>query len=185
MLRLGMYSFSRLCPFARRCPGLLYNPFTIWRYVPRLCVQSRKKVSVTKSAPGPGVDSQDIQAPVEEEVKPQRGSHWLDLLVLAIIIVVLLGGIGKALSDSDLFAQPQNATALAGEACPADGCVKPPDKLCAGRPIKAIVGGDGRNLYYTGEHPNYQGIIAIHVERGDRWFCTEAGAKAGGFVAAP
>jgi hypothetical protein len=57
--------------------------------------------------------------------------------------------------------------------------------LCSGRAVKAIVGGDGQRLYYTGDHPSYQGIIAMHVERGDRWFCTTAAAAANGFVAAP
>jgi hypothetical protein len=138
---------------------------------------------VTESLPGPETSTQNTP-PAEEAIKPQQGSRWLDLLILAIIIVVLLGGIGKAFSDSDLFAQPQNISAN-GEACPQGGCVKPPDELCAGRPIKAIVGADGRKLYYAGDHPDYQGIIAIHVERGDRWFCTDTGAEAGGFVAAP
>jgi hypothetical protein len=63
--------------------------------------------------------------------------------------------------------------------------VKPPDELCAGRPIKAIVEADGRKFYFAGDHSDYQGIIAIHVERGDRWYCTKAGAEAGGFVVAP
>jgi hypothetical protein len=48
-----------------------------------------------------------------------------------------------------------------------------------------VVGADGSGVYYTGDHPDYRGIIAIHVERGDRWFCTAAGAETAGFVAAP
>lgn len=141
---------------------------------------------MTGSLPGPETGSQATQATEgEDEAKPQRGSRWVDLIVLAVMIFVLLGGIGKAFSDSDLFAEPPVNAVTAGEACPEGGCVKPPEELCAGRPVKAIVGGDGRKLYYAGDHPHYQGIIAIHVERGDRWFCTQAGAEAGGFVAAP
>ena len=140
---------------------------------------------MTKSVPGPDGGTQDTQASGDDEAfNPQPGSRWVDLLALAVIALVLLGGIGKAFSDSDMFAE-SNGVTTTGEGCPQGGCVKPPDELCAGRPIKAIVGQDGSKLYYTGDHPNYQGIIAIHVERGDRWFCTEAGAKAGGFGVAP
>jgi hypothetical protein len=121
----------------------------------------------------------------EGALPPQRNSRLVDLLVLGIIMVILLGGIGKAFSDSDLFAQPRAQVAASVEGCPEGGCVKPPDEVCVGRPVKAIVGVDGSRLYYTGEHPGYGGIIAIHVERGDRWFCTAGGAESGGFVAAP
>jgi hypothetical protein len=116
---------------------------------------------------------------------PQRNSRWIDLLILALIVFVLLGGVGKAFSDSDLFAEPDAAASSSTEACPLGGCVKPPEELCSGRAVKAIVGLDGQRLYYSGEHPGYQGIIAMHVERGDRWFCTPAAAAANGFVAAP
>jgi hypothetical protein len=119
----------------------------------------------------------------EPQLPPQRNSRWLDLLVLGIIMVILLGGVGKAFADSDLFAQPQDPSVA--EACPEGGCVKPPDEVCAGLPVKAIVGANGEKLYYPGDHPGYAGIIAIHVERGDRWFCTPAGAAAGGFLPAP
>ena len=115
--------------------------------------------------------------------KPQRGSRWVDVVVLVIVAIVVLGGIGKAFSDSDMFAEATPATT--GEACPEGGCVKPPDELCAGRPVKAIVGQGGSKLYYTGEHPGYQGVIAIHVERGDRWFCSAAAAEESGFSPAP
>lgn len=133
----------------------------------------------------PGLGNREGAAPGEPLLPPQRHSRWIDLFVLAVILVILLGGIGKAFADSDLFAQPQEPAAATGEACPEGGCVKPPDELCAGRPIKAIAGADGRKLYYAGDHPGYQGIIAIHVERGDRWFCTPAAAEANGFTAAP
>lgn len=121
----------------------------------------------------------------EETFTPQRNSRWIDLLVLALVVLILLGGVGKAFSDSDLFAEADAPAASSAEACPEGGCVKPPEELCSGRAVKAIVGLDGQRLYYTGEHPGYQGIIAIHVERGDRWFCTADGAVAGGFAAAP
>lgn len=143
----------------------------------------QKKVVVTEPLPGPKPGSQDTQAAGEEVFKPQRGSRWVDIIVLVIVAIVVLGGIGKAFSDSDMFAEGPPATT--GETCPEGGCVKPPDELCAGRPVKAVVGQEGTKLYYTGEHPDYQGVIAIHVERGDRWFCTEEGAKAAGFTAAP
>ena len=143
----------------------------------------QKKVAVTEPVPGPETGSQDKQAAGEEVYVPQRGSRWVDIVVFVVVALVVLGGIGKAFSDSDLFTPPPPATT--SETCPAGGCVKPPDELCAGRPVKAIVGEGGSKLYYTGENPGYQGIIAIHVERGDRWFCTEAGAKAAGFTAAP
>ena len=143
----------------------------------------QKKVVVTEPLPGPKPGSQDMQAAGEEVFKPQRGSRWVDIIVLVIVAIVVLGGIGKAFSDSDMFAEGPPTTT--GETCPEGGCVKPPDELCAGRPVKAVVGPGGTKLYYTGEHPGYQGIIAIHVERGDRWFCTEDGARAAGFTAAP
>jgi hypothetical protein len=120
----------------------------------------------------------------EETLAPQQHSRWIDLLILALIVFVLLGGVGKAFSDSDLFAESEPA-ASAAEACPEGGCVKPPEETCSGRAVKAIVADDGQRLYYAGDHPGYQGIIAMHVERGDRWFCTPAGAEAGGFTAAP
>lgn len=122
-------------------------------------------------------------AGLDPALPPQRNSRLLDLVVFGLILIVLLGGIGKAFSDSDLFTPP--TVAAAGENCPAGGCVKPPDEVCAGRPVKAIVGADGVGLYYTAEHSAYRGIIAIHVERGDRWFCTASGAETAGFVAAP
>lgn len=143
----------------------------------------QKKVAVKEPQGGPKPGSQDTQSAGEEVFKPQRGSRWVDIIVLVIVAIVVLGGIGKAFSDSDMFAQAPPATG--SETCPEGGCVKPPDELCAGRPVKAIVGQGGTKLYYTGEHPAYQGIIAIHVERGDRWFCTEEGAKAAGFTVAP
>lgn len=120
----------------------------------------------------------------EEIFTPQRNSRWIDLLVLGLIVFVLLGGIGKAFSDSDLFAEPE-PPASAAEACPVGGCVKPPEETCSGRAVKAVVAADGQRLYYAGDHPAYQGIIAMHIERGDRWFCTPGGAEAGGFTAAP
>ena len=120
----------------------------------------------------------------DETFTPQRNSRWVDLLVLGLIVMILLGGVGKAFSDSDLFAEPGPA-ASATEACPEGGCVKPPEELCNGRAVKAVVGADGQRLYYAGEHPGYQGIIAMHVERGDRWFCTTAAAEINGFTAAP
>lgn len=116
---------------------------------------------------------------------PQRHSRWIDLLVLALIVFILLGGVGKAFSDSDLFAQPETTGAVAAEACASGGCVKPPEELCSGRAVKAVVAADGQRLYYAGDHPGYHGILAIHVERGDRWFCTTEGAEAAGFVLAP
>lgn len=143
----------------------------------------QKKVAVTEPLPGPKPGSQDTQAVGGDEFKPQRGSRWVDIIVLVVVAIVVLGGIGKAFNDSDVFADL--TPAATGEACPEGGCVKPPDELCAGRPVKAIIGQGGSKLYYTGENPGYQGIIAIHVERGDRWFCTEEGAKAAGFTAAP
>jgi hypothetical protein len=149
----------------------------------RASLSCQKKVVVTEPLPGPKPGSKDTQAAEEEVFKPQRGSRWVDIIVLFIVAIVVLGGIGKAFSDSDMFAAAPPATG--SETCPEGGCVKPPDELCAGRPVKAIVGPGGSKLYYTGEHPGYQGIIAIHVERGDRWFCTEDGAKAAGFMAAP
>jgi hypothetical protein len=120
----------------------------------------------------------------EATFTPQRNARWIDFLILGLIMFVLLGGVGKAFSDSDLFAEPEPA-ASAAEACPSGGCVKPPEELCGGRAVKALVAADGQRLYYAGDHPGYQGIIAMHVERGDRWFCTAAGAAASGFVAAP
>jgi hypothetical protein len=149
----------------------------------RTLLSRQKKVAVTKSVPGPETGSQDKQAAGEEGFAPQRGSRWVDIVVFVVVTIVVLGGIGKAFNDSDLFTAPPPATA--SETCPEGGCVKPPDELCAGRPVKAIVGEGGSKLYYTGENPGYQGIIAIHVERGDRWFCTEKGAQAAGFTAAP
>lgn len=116
---------------------------------------------------------------------PQRHSRWIDLLVLALILFVLLGGIGKAFSDSDLFAERAASGDAAAERCPQGGCIKPPEELCSGRAVRAIAGADGQRLYYTGDHPGYQGIIAMHVERGDRWFCTPSAAEASGFTAAP
>ena len=149
----------------------------------RTLLSCQKRVAVKEPLAEPKQGSQDPQVAGEEVFKPQRGSRWVDIVVLVIVAIVVLGGIGKAFSDSDMFA---NATpAATGEACPEGGCVKPPDELCAGRPVKAIVERDESKLYYTGEHPRYQGIIAIHVERGDRWFCTEEGAKAAGFTPAP
>lgn len=130
--------------------------------------------------PAPGQNS----AADNETFAPQRNSRLVDLLILALIVFVLLGGVGKAFSDSDLFAEPEPA-ASAAEACPEGGCVKPPEETCSGRAVKAIVTDDGQRLYYVGDHPSYQGIIAMHIERGDRWFCTPGGAEAGGFTAAP
>lgn len=137
---------------------------------------------MTESLPGPQTGDQEKQAAGEEAFTPQRGSRWVDIVVFVVVAIVVLGGIGKAFNDSDLFSA---APPAAGEACPEGGCVKPPDELCAGRPVKAIMGQGGSKLYYTGDHPGYQGIIAIHVERGDRWFCTEEGAEAAGFTPAP
>jgi hypothetical protein len=117
---------------------------------------------------------------------PQRSSRWIDLLVGALIVFILLGGIGKAFSDSDLFAaQPQPAASTGVEACPEGGCTKPPDELCSGRAVRAVVMPGGERVYFAGDHRDYHKIIAIHVERGDRWFCTTAGAEENGFVAAP
>lgn len=119
---------------------------------------------------------------------PQRNSRWIDLAVLALVVIVLLGGVGNAFSNSDLLATPTAtpaADAAAVEACQEGGCVKPPDDLCSGRAIKAVVTPDGQRLYYTGDHPGYLAIIGMHVERGDRWFCTPAGAEASGFTPAP
>jgi hypothetical protein len=130
-------------------------------------------------------DSSSDSHAADKVLEPQRNSRWTDLLVLALIVLVLLGGVGKAFSDSDLFSQAGADAASATEACPQGGCVKPPEELCNGRAVKAIAGLDGQRLYYTGEHPGYQGIIAIHVERGDRWFCTPDAAAANGFVPAP
>ncbi len=149
----------------------------------RASLSRQKKVAVTEPLPGPKAGSQDKQAAGEDEFKPQRGSRWVDIIVLVVVAIVVLGGIGKAFNDSDVFAPAIPAAGT--EACPEDGCVKPPDELCTGRPVKAIIGQGGSKLYYTGENPGYQGVIAIHVERGDRWFCTEEGAKAAGFTAAP
>ncbi len=131
------------------------------------------------------VRPQEPTAGEEVAHSPQRGSRWLDMLILVAIVFVLLGGIGKAFSDSDLFAPPAPQAVAGVETCPEGGCVKPPEELCAGRPYKAIVMEDGRRLYFAGDHPDYQGFLAIHTERGDRWFCTQAGAEAAGFVAAP
>jgi hypothetical protein len=131
--------------------------------------------------PTPAQNTPEHGAP---QLPPQRNSRLLDLIVLAVIAIVLLGGLGKAFADSDLFATTP-APAQGVEGCPASGCVKPPDEVCAGLPVKAIVEADGRQLYYAGDHPSYPGIIAIHVERGDRWFCTPAGAAAAGFAPAP
>ena len=127
------------------------------------------------------------QADGAEEFSPQRNSRWIDLAVLALVVIVLLGGVGNAFSNSDLLATP-TATPAAGaaavEACQEGGCVKPPGDLCSGRAIKAVAA-DGQRLYYTGDHPGYLAIVAMHVERGDRWFCTAAGAEASGFTPAP
>ncbi len=142
---------------------------------------------MAKSPADPEV-SQPSTPPVSDgelDRPPQRGGVWLDLLIGGLILVILLGGIGKAFSDSDLFAQPAAVAGATTEACPAGGCVKPPDEVCSDRPYKAIVTPDGKKLYYAPAHPGYQGIIAIHVERGDRWFCTEAGAAEAGFLPAP
>lgn len=123
-----------------------------------------------------------------EEFPPQRNSRWIDLAVVVLVVIVLLGGVGNAFSNSDVLATP-TATAApdapAVEACQEGGCVKPPDDLCSGRAIKAVVTADGQRLYYTGDHPGYLPIIGMHVERGDRWFCTAAGAEAAGFTPAP
>jgi hypothetical protein len=133
------------------------------------------------------VRTQEQGSSADEELAhtPQRGSRWLDLLILGAIVFILLGGIGKAFSDSDLFAPPTPSAAAGVETCPESGCVKPPEELCAGRPYKAIVMEDGRRLFFGADHPDYGGIIAIHTERGDRWFCTQAGAETAGFAAAP
>jgi hypothetical protein len=142
---------------------------------------------VAESLSETDVRSQEVKPSAQEELarNPQRGSRWLDLLILALIVFVLLGGIGKAFSDSDLFAESKGTAVPGVENCPAGGCVKPPEELCAGRPYKAIVMEDGRRLYFAGDHPQYQGFLAIHTERGDRWFCTQGGAEAAGFLAAP
>ena len=120
-----------------------------------------------------------------EPFPPQRNSRWIDLLVIAVVLIVLLGGIGNAFSEAGVLATPAPTVAPNAEACPAGGCVKPPEDLCAGRPLKALVTADGARLYYSADHPAYFDILAIHVERGDRWFCTAAGAEASGFTPAP
>jgi hypothetical protein len=56
---------------------------------------------------------------------------------------------------------------------------------CIERPIKGVVTTTGDHLYYVGVHPSYTGIIAMHIERGDRWFCSESSAAAAGFRPAP
>lgn len=122
------------------------------------------------------------------EFPPQRNSRWIDLAVIALVVIILLGGVGNAFSNSDLLATPTAtpaADAAAGEACQEGGCVKPPDDLCGGRAIKAVVAADGERLYYTGDHPGYLAIVGMHVERGDRWFCTAGAAEESGFSAAP
>ena len=123
-----------------------------------------------------------------EEFAPQRNSRWIDLAVIGLVVLVLLGGVGNAFSNSDLLATPTatpSSDAAAVEVCQEGGCVKPPDDLCSGRAIKAVATADGQRLYYTGDHPGYLAIVAMHVERGDRWFCTAAGAETAGFTPAP
>ena len=149
----------------------------------RVSLSCQKKVAVTEPLPGPKPGPQNTQAAGEEVFTPQRGSRWVDIIVFVVVAIVVLGGIGKAFNDSDVFAP--TAPVAGAEACPEGGCTKPPDELCAGRPVKAVIGQGGSKLYYTGENPGYQGVIAIHTERGDRWFCTEEGAKAAGFAPAP
>ena len=101
--------------------------------MPLGCLQlsRQKKVAVKEPLPGAKPGSQDTQAAGEEVFKPQRGSRWVDIVVLVIVAIVVLGGIGKAFNDADVFAN--STPAATGEACPEGGCVRPPDELCAGR----------------------------------------------------
>lgn len=140
---------------------------------------------MTQSAQEPAVE-ETPSAASKEEFKPQRSSRLVDWLVGAVLLLVVLGGIGKAFSDSDLFAPaPQSSSAVPAEGCPEGGCMKPPDDLCGDHPVKAVVLSDGRRVYYTGDRNDYVGVIAMHIERGDRWFCTAAAAEENGFVIAP
>lgn len=119
------------------------------------------------------------------EFPPQRNSRWIDLTVIALVVIVLLGGVGNAFSEAGVMEDPVTLPAAGVEACPEGGCVKPPEDQCSGKALKAIVGADGQRLYYSADHPDYYGLMTIHVERGDRWFCTAAAAEANGFAAAP
>ncbi len=125
---------------------------------------------------GPGANGEP-----ELPAKPQRGGVWTDILIGLVIVVVLLGGVGMAIANSDLFAAPPSTA----DPCAPNGCTKPPDTNCPERPVKALVTQGGEKLYYRGDHPSYTGIIAMHTERGDRWFCSEQTAAAAGFKPAP
>lgn len=145
-------------------------------------------MSATKAAPNAQTKSQapgpQDSGPGADEFPPQRSSRWIDLIVIALVMIVLLGGIGNAFSEAGVLEPPITLPAADVEGCPEGGCVRPPDELCGGKPFKAIVGADGQRLYYSAEHPSYFEILAIHVERGDRWFCTAAAAETSGFAPA-
>ena len=56
-------------------------------------------------------------------------------------------------------------------ASPRDGCY-----------IKGNINGDGERIYHTPDSPTY-GPTQIDEDRGERWFCTEAEARAAGWRA--
>ncbi len=120
--------------------------------------------------------------PGEPEFAPQRGGWWVDVLIVVVIVAILLGGVGMAINDSELL---KDTPATATDVCPPGGCTKPPGEGCIERPIKGVVLATGEHLYYVGTHPGYTGVIAMHTERGDRWFCSEETAAAAGFSPAP
>lgn len=62
----------------------------------------------------------------------------------------------------------------------AQACVKGCMKATNGCEIKGNISTDGSRFYHLPRTQNYD-AIKIQPEKGERWFCTEADARASGF----
>ena len=120
-----------------------------------------------------------------------------ELLWGALFVIIILGGVGMALYNTDIPLQPATpnptnaaaaVTTLAPPAqqvnCSGGGCTLDPGTSCGQAVIRAVVQGR-QKLYYTADAVDYAKHVTLHPEQGDRWFCTITNAEANGFKPAP
>ena len=116
-----------------------------------------------------------------------------DLLWDALFVVILLGGIGMAMYNTDIplqTAMPMLAIATPSGAaiaptspqdgCSDGGCTADPGTRCGKPAIRAVVQGEER-FYFVAGDLGYAYHATLRPEQGDRWFCTAAQAGANGF----